>query len=52
MGFDLFGGEDNGEHKGVGLVEISKIFETQDNFSHGAVLFDRETSMVHRSRMK
>ena len=36
-----FGGGQDCEHKGVGLVEVSKIFVTQDDFFFGKAPFDR-----------
>ena len=38
--FGLFDSGDNGEHNGVSLVEISKIFVTQHNFFFGTDRFD------------
>ena len=32
MDIGLFDGEGGGEHNGVGLVQISKIFAMQDDF--------------------
>ena len=40
--FGLFGGGGDDEYRGIGLVEISKAFETQDHCFHGMMLFDRE----------
>ncbi len=35
--FGSFGGGHDGEHNGGGLVQISKIFVTLDDFFHGAM---------------
>ncbi len=35
MAFGLLDGRDDGEHNGVGLVDISKLFATQDDFILG-----------------
>ena len=37
----LLGGTEGGEHSGVGVVEISKIFVTLGIFFLWAILFDR-----------
>ena len=39
--FELFEGGGVGEHNGVGLVQIFKIFATQNDFFHGAMPFVR-----------
>ena len=42
MEFGLLDGVDGGEqHNGVGFVEISEVFATQDEFSFGMESFDR-----------
>ena len=38
MAFGLFDGGKDDEHNGVGLVEISKLLETQDTFFLGKEL--------------
>ena len=37
-----FNGGDDGEHKGLSFVEISKIFAVLDTFFSGPDSFDRE----------
>ena len=40
LNFGSFHGGGYGEHNSVGLVEITELFVTQDNFSYGAASFD------------
>ena len=44
MGVGLFDCGDDDEHNGVGFVEISNLFATQDEFFLGMELFDRVLS--------
>ncbi len=44
----FFHGRDDGEHKGVGLVDISKTFVTHCEFFIGTEPFDRMFLMLLR----
>ena len=46
MAFDSLDVGDDGEHNCVILVEMSKIFPMQNNFSHGAARFGRVYSQA------
>ena len=42
VGFGLLNGRDDGDVICLGLVKISKLLITQDDFFHGMMLLDRE----------
>ena len=41
MEFGFFDGRDDGEHSGIGFVEISLIFASQDDCFYETISFDR-----------
>ena len=52
MEFDLFGGGANVEYSGVGFVEISSIFVTQDDFYDATEPFDGIVRKIRTSVRK
>ena len=45
--FGSFDDEDDGEYKGLGLLKISRIFVTQDEFFEGKISFDDVYMSLH-----